>query len=386
MHGILRTAKHVFTRSPSKSRDFNWPPGFVVSGFFGETFGVARSADLTVEKLERLGFKVIRHHITDFLTSKNYFGNGFDAPEDYGWIIHCNAPEALHALAKTNPNKIPKGPRLGYWAWELEDIPADWKQISRVFDQIIVPSSFVRDSFGGLSPNVVRRSHPVETSDLVRNLKGPKRDTARTFLVQMDGKSSLSRKNVGAAIRAFRHAFGDKPEFKLIVKTQFLNARQQDAIKGWIDGALNIEWVDKTLTDPQMVEMWQDIDCVISTHRSEGYGLALAEAASTGRQAYATAWSGNLDFMCNQPKSLIDYRFIKVKESDDVYGPMADGERRWAEVQFSSVVQTFLRAAETNSYDQGGPMREKLSQLSRDWSDVAPDQPLYATDELRQYA
>ena len=380
------SARHVFTRKLSHSHNVYWPRGFVVTGFFGDTFGVARSADLTAHKLELLGFKVIKHHINDLLLSKSVFGGVLDAPADYGWIMHCNAPEAINALAKTNPAKLPSGPRLGYWAWELEDIPDSWKQVSKVFDQIIVPSTFVKDSFGDLRENVIRRTHPVETSGLVQSLAAPSNQCARTFIVQMDGNSGLSRKNIGAAIRGFRHAFGERSEFKLIVKTQALSPSQRATVEGWIDGAANVQWIDEQVSEEDLIEVWRDVDCVISTHRSEGYGLALAEAVSTGRQAYATGWSGNMDFMHVQRDALIDYRFIHLKGSDDVYGNMADGERRWAEVQFSSVVQAFLRAAETRSIDQGEAMRHELAKLSLDWSDVTPGEPLFASDELRQFA
>lgn len=377
VRSILYTARQVHARSDADRRNASWPRGFVVSGYFGESFGVARSADLTVMKLRELGFEVQKHQINQLFESRRIFGEEIAAPRDFGWIIHCNAPEALHALAKTNPLKTPRGPRLGYWAWELEDVPPEWKKIARVFDQVIVPSSFVEDSFGGLTPHVIRRSHPVETSNLVRNLAGPRRPYARRFLVQMDGKSSLARKNIGAAIRGFRHAFGDRHEFSLVVKTQSLSESQRQSIRGWIDGARNITWIDKSLSNEELVELWQDIDCVVSTHRSEGYGLALAEAVSTGRQAYATGWSGNMDFMRGLEDALIDYRFIQLKDSDDVYGEMANGVRRWAEVQFSSVVKIFLSAAETLSIDQGAPMRRRLSDLQQDWNSVAPDVPLF---------
>ena len=386
IRSILLAARHVHARSEADRLRATWPKGFIVTGYFGDTNGIARSADLTVVKLRELGFEVQKHNINELLHSRRPFSQSINAPSDFGWIIHCNAPEALHALAKTNPMKTPKGPRLGYWAWELEDVPGDWKKIARVFDQVIVPSSFVRDSFGGLTPHVVRRSHPVETSNLVRNLSSPKRHYARHFLVQMDGKSSLSRKNIGAAIRGFRHAFGDRPEFRLTVKTQGLSDEQRTSIVGWIDGALNIDWIDKVLSNEELVELWRDIDCVVSTHRSEGYGLALAEAASTGRQAYATGWSGNMDFMRGLDDALIDYRFIQVKNSDDVYGRMADGERRWAEVQFSSVVQIFKTAAESLSIDQGAPIRRKLMELQQDWSTVVPGVSLFDSEPSRVFA
>ena len=377
IRSVLLAARHLHARSDADRRNAVWPKGFIVTGYFGEKFGVARSADMTVMNLRELGFEVKKHNINELLSSRRLFGEAIDAPSDFGWIMHCNAPEALHALAKTNPLKTPKGPRFGYWAWELEDVPSDWQKIARVFDQVIVPSSFVKDGFAGNISHVVRRSHPVETSNLVRNLSSPSRKYARHFLVQMDGKSSLSRKNIGASIRGFRHAFGDRSEFRLTVKTQSLNESQRNSIGGWIEGASNIQWIDETLNDDELVELWRDVDCVVSTHRSEGYGLALAEAVSTGRQAYATGWSGNMDFMRGYEGSLIDYRFIQLRNSDDVYGRMADGERRWAEVQFSSVVRIFLAAADTLSIDQGAPIRQRLKDLQQDWGNVIPGMSIF---------
>ncbi len=38
-------------------------------------------------------------------------------------------------------------------------------------------------------------------------------------------------------------------------------------------------------------------DCFVSLHRSEGFGLAIAEAMAFGKPVIATHWSGNADFM-----------------------------------------------------------------------------------------
>ena len=46
-------------------------------------------------------------------------------------------------------------------------------------------------------------------------------------------------------------------------------------------------------------------DCYISLHRSEGFGLTLAEAMSLEKPVIATAYSGNLDFMTPANSCLI---------------------------------------------------------------------------------
>jgi len=41
-------------------------------------------------------------------------------------------------------------------------------------------------------------------------------------------------------------------------------------------------------------------DVYVSLHRSEGFGLGIAEAMLAGRPAIATAYSGNMDFMISR--------------------------------------------------------------------------------------
>ena len=46
-----------------------------------------------------------------------------------------------------------------------------------------------------------------------------------------------------------------------------------------------------------MMQLINSIDSLISLHRSEGFGLHLAEAMAMGKAVIATNWSGNTDFM-----------------------------------------------------------------------------------------
>ena len=48
-------------------------------------------------------------------------------------------------------------------------------------------------------------------------------------------------------------------------------------------------------------------DCYASLHRSEGFGITMAEAMLLGKPVVATAYSGNLDFMRPENAYLVDY-------------------------------------------------------------------------------
>ena len=51
-------------------------------------------------------------------------------------------------------------------------------------------------------------------------------------------------------------------------------------------------------------------DCFVSLHRSEGFGLAMAEAMALGKPVIATNWSGNTDFMNPHNAACIDFRLV----------------------------------------------------------------------------
>ena len=50
-------------------------------------------------------------------------------------------------------------------------------------------------------------------------------------------------------------------------------------------------------------------DCYVSLHRSEGFGLTLAEAMALGKPVIATGYSGNLDFMTPETSYLVPWRY-----------------------------------------------------------------------------
>ena len=57
-------------------------------------------------------------------------------------------------------------------------------------------------------------------------------------------------------------------------------------------------------------------DCYVSLHRSEGFGLTMAEAMAIGKPVIATGYSGNVDFMNSGNSHLIEYAMIVSLEPD----------------------------------------------------------------------
>ena len=85
--------------------------------------------------------------------------------------------------------------------------------------------------------------------------------------------------------------------------------------------------MDRSLTAEEMDGLIAECDCYASLHRSEGFGLTMAEAMSVGKPVIATAYSGNVDFMHRDNSLLVDYELTKVGAGVEIYPP----EGEWAQ-------------------------------------------------------
>ena len=83
-------------------------------------------------------------------------------------------------------------------------------------------------------------------------------------------------------------------------------------------------------------------DCFISLHRSEGFGLSLAESMYLGKPCIATAYSSNMDFMTPANSYLVDYQLVTLERD---YGPYQTGSV-WADPDVRSAASLMRRVFE----------------------------------------
>ena len=301
------------------------------------------------------------------MNTRPYLSKSIDAPDGYGWIIHANPPEVLAFLLSLDPRRTPSGPWLTYWAWELGVVPSGWSDVARLFDDVLVPSKFVQEALGQSGINSSLLTHPVSLGRTARLVQNRDVVQARNFFVQMDGNSSFSRKNILTALEAFRSAFHDSSEFELILKTRNLKEAHETKIREQLRGMSNVRWLNWSLGEANYQELWNKVDCVVSTHRSEGFGLGLAESAWLNRPIIGTGWSGNMDYMSGATEGNLPHTLIPVDRFDDVYGEYAERGAEWADVAVQDVVHSLKSVADTGFQDQSAAIRATLSQLESAW-------------------
>ena len=221
-----------------------------------------------------------------------------------------------------------------------------------------MPSRFV---FDAIAP---KSSKPVQIIPLgldEKNLNPPPPNCKKfgiphekvIFLIMFDFYSVLERKNPISGILAFAElvrnkAYGDKVHLVVKISNQHADPKGVKLLLETLDmiDSQKVTLIDQVLTRNGIPQLINSCDSLISLHRSEGFGLHLAEAMELGKSVIATNWSGNVDFMNSKNSYLVDYDLVTLKND---YGPYKKSNY-WAEPSVAHALELikFVTRAKTN--------------------------------------
>jgi glycosyltransferase involved in cell wall biosynthesis len=301
--------------------------GVNVVGFFRAEFGQGEAARRLVAALEGTGvpfstvtYERIPHRQEHPFAERN--GEAF--PNN---IVCLNAEHLVQFVLDGGRDLLRNRYSAGLWFWETSRFPRRFRHALDYVDEIWVASDFVREAVAReTSKPVLTFPLPVlvpEPPALGRGELGLPED-AFVFLFVFDFFSTLARKNPLGLIDAFKRAFPEPGPALLYLKT--INgsrapsdlARVQNAVADRPDIVLS----DGYVAGDRLTGLTALCDCYVSLHRSEGFGLTIAEAMAFGKPAIATAYSGNLAFMDSESSYLVPYVPLTV---DEAVGPYPAG-------------------------------------------------------------
>ncbi len=266
-------------------------------------------------------------------------------PEQPGTLLlHVNAPLVPLAMLRLGRRAVRNKYVVGYWAWELPKAPAEWRYGISFVHEIWVPSRFAAEAVRELAGHRPVRvlPHPVSVGKRYAERTAPDGSRPFTVLTIFNAASSTERKNPMAAIHAFNQAFGDDPKAQLIVKAVNLDASPQAAreIREAIGAAPNMRLIDDLMDNAALDALYDASDVVISLHRSEGFGLTIAEAMLRGIPVVATNWSGNVDFLSAERGMPVSYRLIGAADPQETYN---HANMQWADADVAEAAAALLR-------------------------------------------
>ncbi|MCL1667830.1 glycosyltransferase family 4 protein [Elizabethkingia ursingii] len=299
--------------------------GVNMSGFFNAEIGFGEAIRNNLKALETVDIPTkpinfnlhLRHRLND--NSVKYDDNINDYPIN---IVHVNM-DTIGSFLQEKSSDFFKGKyNIGYWAWELEIFPEVYTEYFKYYDEIWTCSKYCLDSIS-LKSNipVINIPHPINvtTEDIDQNFEIGLSNDCYNFLFVFDYNSLIERKNTLGLIDAYEKAFGkNNQHVKLILKTSIPNhhPKAKEKVLSRIGDNKSIIYKEEMLRRGELLALMNQADCYISLHRSEGFGLTMAEAMALGKPVIATGYSGNLDYMNTNNSFLVKYKI--VKQEDDL--------------------------------------------------------------------
>lgn len=333
---INRVLIFIFLERWLKNRKICVGPITIV-GMLRSNSGLGKAARLTMDALKKHKLSLTCFDVSKFfnasmlsmsLPPKIHDGEG-------GVIIIQNSsihlPLILFLLGK---KKIARKKIIAYVAWELDVLPSSWIIASRLVDEIWVPSLFVACSFRKESdmPPINVVPHPlnvIKSGNRINLTSDINRYPKKILNISTLGPQ-FNRKNVEGLIKIFKRLYHASQEVCLVLKISGYDIQQRQKLDDIIKSSQNIFVLDRKLSESELYGLIEESSVLVSLHRSEGFGLCVAEAMMLKTPVVATNWSANVEFFDND-RFLVKYKLISVDDPYELSSYEYSKAPKWAE-------------------------------------------------------
>ncbi|MGQ0764654.1 MAG: glycosyltransferase [Gemmatimonadota bacterium] len=253
------------------------------------------------------------------------------------WIWHCEpwAIPGYERAFRTHERR----PVAAYSVWEADVLPDDYHRFLSVADEIWTASSYSAAVLGQAGRPVAVVPHVVDPPqcppDAIRSMR-ERIGSADCFVFYCIGSFGDRRKGQADVVSAFARLF-DPAVARLVVKSPSPLPSDLAELPGVIG-------INGWLSDDEISALHLTGDCLVSLHRSEGFGLHIAEAMSAGRLVIATAHGGNMDFMTAANSVPVPCSVENIRGSDLQPGSRFTAEMKWGYADLAAAREAMISA------------------------------------------
>ncbi len=325
-------------------------PGVNVIGYLSAESGVGESARSMLRILAAAGIPVtpIEFRVGNVSRmSEQLSGMASSGALHAINLFHVNADQMFVARDHLGASLFEGRYNVGCWAWELGEFPDAWLPSLDLVDEVWALSAFSQQAIALKAPVPVLRvpcsvEAPPAAADRARFGIA---DGEVAFLAMCDVLSVPERKNPLGVVAAFRRAFPANEKVRLLLKVG--NVEFQPELKSRLREAQQadprIALIVGYLARDELWSLLASVDCFVSLHRAEGFGLPMAEAMACGKPVIATGWSGNADFTRADNALVVDYTLVALERD---LGPYRRGQF-WAEPDVASAAAAMRQVADS---------------------------------------
>ncbi|HZP60333.1 MAG TPA: glycosyltransferase family 4 protein, partial [Opitutaceae bacterium] len=320
--------------------------GINVAGFFTADLGIGESARCMVRAADAVQLPAalidLKLHCKNPRSDPTYLARLQEAPAHPVNVVHLDPPVARE-LNHRHPGLLHGRYNIAYWAWELPEFPDSWLPCCDYFNEIWCPSEFTRAAIAAKAPlpvhampHAISFTRPAGPPAALRARFGLPGDKF-LFLFLYDLNSYSPRKNPHAVLEAYRASGLGEKEAALVIKVHGVagNEKELAELRSAVADLPATTLLTDTLSRSGVYALEAACDCFVSLHRSEGFGLALAESMFLGKPVIATDWSGTTEFLNEGNGCPVRARPVVLEQN---HGPYAKGQT-WAEPDLQHAAQ-----------------------------------------------
>ena len=333
--------------------------GVNVAGYLTAELGLGEMGRILLQTVRAGGVPAVS--VVEERSLSGVVRTGVDAPEGVGApryplsILAVNA-DFTELLLSSHPEIGAGRYRIGFWAWELEEFPERFDVGFGLVDEVWANSEFARDAIAKRA-NVPVKAFPVPVPDV----GVPERiDGLTTFLFAFDFNSTGQRKNPWGVVEAFRRAFAGRDDVRLVIKAinAHLHGGAAERLRYVVGDDARIELLERYLSSDELSALYARCAAYVSLHRSEGFGLTVAEAMIRGIPVICTDYSATSEFVDSSAGWLVPHTMVEVGPG----WPPYQADALWAEPDLDAAAAAMRAVADDpdEAWRRGAAGRELL--------------------------